>query len=440
MSSLRLSARFRALGARQFSSLGIFNYRVYFLGQTVSLIGTWMQTTAQAWLVLKLTGSPLALGTVTTLQFLPITLFTLIGGAFADRVPKRRVLMLTQALAMLQAFALGALVLTGTVQLWHVYVLALMLGTINAFDLPVRQAFAVELVGREQVVNAVALNSTIFNLARVAGPAVAGIAIATVGMSTAFMVNAASYLAVLGAYAVMRPSEFHMIPTKPAVGNLFTQVKEGVRYATGTPRILFLFILLAFFGTFAFNFTIVIPLVAEFVLGVGSKQFGLLTSALGVGSLIGALAIAAKGKLATRSLVAAAAIFVAVYAGIAFSERYYLTAALLACLGVVSVLFTTTINTALQILAPDDLRGRVMSIFALLMAGSTPIGGYLTGVLSEAIGVRATMLILAAICGAGLAIALAYRRMAGLTWESDPLPEVLPQPAASRPAAITPRP
>src|SRR6187455_1856630 len=214
MSSFPMSSRFRALGARQFSSLGIFNYRVYFLGQTVSLIGTWMQTTAQAWLVLKLTGSPLALGTVTTLQFLPITLFTLIGGAFADRVPKRRVLMLTQTLAMLQAFVLGLLVFTGTVELWHVYVLALMLGTINAFDLPVRQAFAVELVGREQVVNAVALNSTIFNLARVAGPAVAGIAIATVGMSTAFMVNAGSYLAVLAAYAVMRPSEFHTLPKK----------------------------------------------------------------------------------------------------------------------------------------------------------------------------------------------------------------------------------
>ncbi|MCZ7577681.1 MAG: MFS transporter [Dehalococcoidia bacterium] len=228
--------RLRALVARQFGSLRIYNYRVYFLGQMVSLVGTWMQTTAQAWLVLRLTGSPLALGTVTTLQFLPITLFALFGGAFADRLPKRRVLVTTQALAMAQATTLAILVATGTVELWHIYVLALALGTVNAFDGPVRQSFAVELVGREQVVNAVALNSSVFNVARITGPAVAGVTIAVIGIAPAFAANAASYLAVLLAYAMMRPAEFRAVPRKPATGNIFHQIREGLAYSWGTPR------------------------------------------------------------------------------------------------------------------------------------------------------------------------------------------------------------
>ena len=415
----------RALGARPFSSLTIYNYRVYFLGQLVSLIGTWMQTTAQAWLVLKLSGSPLALGTVTTLQFLPITLFTLIGGAFADRVPKRRVLIITQSLAMIQAFALGVLVLTGRVELWHVYALAFMLGTINAFDGPVRQAFGVELVGREQVVNAVALNSSLFNVARIIGPAVAGIAIATVGMTTAFMANAASYIGVLFAYAVMRPDEFFTVPKRPAVGNVLSQVREGIAYSVKTPQVLSLFILLAFLGTFGFNFTVLIPLVAEFVLGLGAKEFGMLTSAMGIGSLVAALAMAAFGRLSVLRLMMAVAAFIALFVCIALSHSYYLTAALLLGLGVVSVLFSTTINTTLQITVPDELRGRVMSIFFLLFAGSTPIGGYLTGVLAEAFGVTTALLTMAAICTVGLVVAIAYRHLSGLGWAAEPRPSAM---------------
>ncbi len=408
------STRLRALTARQFSSLKIFNYRVYFIGQLISLVGTWMQTTAQAWLVLKLTGSPLALGTVTTLQFLPITAFTLFGGAFADRLPKRRVLMITQSLAMMQAFVLGMLVLTDTVQLWHVYVLAACLGTINAFDGPVRQSFGVELVGREQLVNAVALNSSIFNMARIIGPAVAGIAIAAVGISTAFLVNAASFLGVLGAYAIMRPAEFHSAPSKKANGNVLSQVREGIVYSWRTPQVLFLFILLAFLGTFGYNFTVLIPLVAEFVLKVGPNQFGALLSAMGLGSLIAALSMAALGRLSQRNLLFAAATFVALFIAVAISRSYYATAALLVALGIVSVLFSTTVNTTLQITVPDELRGRVMSIFFLLFAGSTPLGGYLTGVLAERFGVTEALLVMASLCAVGIALAAAYRRAMGV--------------------------
>lgn len=416
------STRLRALTARQFSSLKIYNYRVYFIGQLISLVGTWMQTTAQAWLVLKLTGSPLALGTVTTLQFLPITVFTLFGGAFADRLPKRRVLMITQTLAMLQAFVLGLLVVTDTVQLWHVYVLAAFLGTVNAFDGPVRQSFGVELVGREQLVNAVALNSSIFNMARIMGPAVAGIAIAAVGISTAFLVNAASFIGVLVAYAIMRPAEFHSAPPKKATGNVLSQVREGIVYSWKTPQVLFLFILLAFLGTFGYNFTVLIPLVAEFVLKVGPKQFGLLTSAMGLGSLIAALGMAAAGRLSQRNLLIAAGTFVVLFVGIAVSKSYYATAMLLIGLGIVSVLFSTTVNTTLQITVPDELRGRVMSIFFLLFAGSTPVGGYLTGVMAEQFGVTTALLVMASLCGLGIAAATTYRQVTGAGHEPSPAP------------------
>ncbi|MEO8541353.1 MAG: MFS transporter [bacterium] len=409
------TSRFRALTARQFSSLKIYNYRVYFVGQLISLVGTWMQTTAQALLVLKLTGSPLALGTVTTLQFLPITVFTLFGGAFADRLPKRRVLMVTQTLAMLQALALGLLVVTDTVQLWHVYALALMLGTINAFDGPVRQSFGVDLVGREQLVNAVALNSSLFNMARITGPAIAGIAIATVGMSTAFLVNAASFVAVLGAYAIMRPADFHTVPPKKATGNVLSQVREGLVYSWKTPQVLFLFILLAFLGTFGFNFTVLIPLVAEFVLKVGPTQFGLLISAMGLGSLIAALAIAATGRLSHRNLLFVGAAFVGLFVAVSVSGSYYLTAALLFVLGIVSVLFSTTVNTTLQITVPDELRGRVMSIFFLLFAGSTPIGAYLTGVMAEQFGVTKALLVMASLCGLGVGVAATYWHLSGVS-------------------------
>ena len=408
------ATRLRSLTARQFSSLGIYNYRVYFIGQLISLVGTWMQTTAQAWLVLQLTGSPLALGTVTTLQFLPITAFTLFGGAFADRLPKRRVLIITQSLAMVQAFVLGMLVVTDTVQLWHIYVLAACLGTINAFDGPVRQAFGVELVGREQLVNAVALNSSIFNMARITGPAVAGVAIAAVGIGTAFLVNAVSFLGVLGAYAIMRPEEFHSAPPKNMPGNVLSQVRQGIVYSWKTPQVLFLFILLAFLGTFGYNFTVVIPLVAEFVLKVGPKQFGLLTSAMGVGSLAAALSMAALGRLSSRNLLIATAGFIVLFVGIAVSRSYYATALLLVGLGVASVLFSTTINTTLQIVVPDELRGRVMSIFFLLFAGSTPLGGYLTGVLAEQLGVTRALLMMAVLCAAGLAAAVVYRQATGI--------------------------
>lgn len=402
-----------SLLSRQFGSLRVYNYRLYFFGQMISLVGTWMQTTGQAYLVLKLTGSAAALGTVTALQFLPITLFTLFGGVFADRWPKRRMLIITQTLALFQALALGLLVATDSVELWHVYVLAACLGTINALDAPVRQTFAVELVGREQLVNAVALNSSIFNVARIAGPGVAGLTIAYVGMASTFFINAGSFVFVIVAYLLMRPGEFHVSAKRLAKGNALSQVAEGIRYSVKTPSLLFLFIMLAAIGTFGFNFTVVIPLIAEFVLKVGPERFGLLTACMGAGSLGAALVLAATGRASMRTLVVAALAFSVLLGAIALSRSFALTAALLVLFGVSSLVFSTTINTTLQISVPDELRGRVMSIFFLLMAGSTPIGGALTGYMADHIGVPRTIGIDAAICAAGVIAALMYRASVG---------------------------
>jgi len=424
------------LTGRQFSSLSGYNYRVYFIGQTTSYIGTWMQTTAQAWLVLKITESPIALGTVVTFQFLPITLLALFGGVLADRLPKLRVLKLTQALSLMQAVILGTLVATDTVELWHVYVLALMLGTANALDGPVRQSFVAELVSREQLVNAVALNSSIVSAARIFGPAVAGVTIGLVGLSWAFFMNAASYVAVLFAFSIMRPAEFYRQDRAKIDGGVFAQVAEGVRYCVGTPPVLMVFILLSLIGMFGHNPTVLIPLVAEFVLQVGPEQFGALTSFMGVGALTAALVMAASRSAPSRALWGSAIAFVVIFAAIAVSESFLITGAFLTLFGVASVIFTTVANTKLQMMVPDELRGRVMSIFFLIFAGSTPIGGYLTGVMAEAWGVPATLLTEAALCLLSVVLAAAYY----LAHRSEIQPEAPRQPvagikAAHRPAA-----
>ncbi len=247
------------------------------------------------------------------------------------------------------------------------------------------------------------------------------VTIAVVGIAPAFAANAASYLAVLAAYAMMRPAEFRAVPRKPATGNILHQVREGLVYSWNTPPVLFLFILLAIIGMFGFNFTVVIPLVAEFVLKVGPQQFGLLTSAMGAGSLVAALVMAAVGRPGQSGLLLIATAFVAVLAAVALSSVYVVTLGLLFVLGAAGVSFSTTINTSLQVMVPDELRGRVMSIFFLLFAGSTPVGGFLTGFLGEHLGVRAALLMVAGVSAGGVALAAAYRLRAhaGFSVSSD---------------------
>jgi MFS family permease len=341
------------------------------------------------------------------LQFLPVTLLALFGGVVADRSPKRRVLLATQSLAAFQALILAALVYTHTVRIWHVYLLALLLGLVNAIDNPVRQAFVVELVGRERLPNAVALNSTLFNAARIVGPALGGLAIGVFGIGGAFAINAASFLATLGGLALMHPSEFRAVP-HPARGRVLPQLFEGLRYAFGTSEVLLIVILMGCIGLFGYNFTVVLPLLAKYTLAAGPVGLGMLTSAMGAGSVVSALALAYSGRPSRARLFGGAALFSVSLLLVGMSDAFPLTLALLFVLGCASVAFSSTANTRLQLTVPDELRGRVMSLYFLLFAGTTPLGGLLVGVLASHLGVRPTVGLMAGACLAGTCAAAVY--------------------------------
>lgn len=392
---------------RALNSLRIYNFRLFWFGQLISLIGTWMQSVGQAWLVLKLSDSPLALGTVAALQFLPVTLLTLFAGVIVDRLPKRRLQLVTQTIALLQALILAILVSTNSVQLWHIYVLAASLGLVNAFDNPTRQSFVIEMVGREDVANAVALNSILFNSARIIGPAIGGILIATIGLAECFYANAASFVAVLASLLLMRESLLHS-PRRRPQGQILTQLAEGLRYATRTPAILLIVILMGALGTFGYNFNTSLPLLARNALNVDAAGYGALMSAMGAGSLVAALVVASGGKVTTRRLFLGAAGFTVLLGAVAVSGWYPLSLALMLPLGFASITFTTSANTSLQLEVPDTLRGRVMSLYTLLFLGTTPIGGLVTGLLAEYYGIRWALGIEAAICAAGVAAASIY--------------------------------
>lgn len=415
-----------------FSSLSIFNYRVYWIGQLISISGTWMQTTAQAWLVLKLTNSPTALGTVTLLQFLPITILTLFAGVFADRLPKRNLIFCTQSIAALQALLLGLLVITNTVQLWEIYVLALLLGTVNAFDNPTRQAFVAELVGRDRLQNAIALNSTLFNAARVMGPAFAGVIISVVGVGQAFLVNALSFVPVLVGLAIMRKHEFYARP-RPTREKVFRQLAAGLRYAANTRDVLLTLIMVGIMGTFGYNFTTVLPLLARFALHTGALGLGLLTSAVGIGSLVAALGVASAKRTSLAIIAGAATIFSLILTLVGLSTSLPLTLVLLAGLGVASIVFSASANTRLQVTTPNELRGRIVSLYFLLFAGTTPIGGMIVGLLTAHAGVQVAVVTFGLICLTGvLGTWLIARRYPESRTSSAPRVVHVPANASSR--------
>ena len=401
--------------ARGFRALQVRNYRLYWIGQLISQTGSWMQTTAQAWLVLQITQSPFALGLVTTLQFLPIMLLSLLGGAISDRWPKHRLILVTQTAALIQAAVFGALVATGAIQLWHVYVLAPIQGVITAIDNPTRQAFAVELVGREHLVNAVALNSMLFNGARIIGPALAGLIIAKIGIAPTLFLNAISFVAVIVGLLMMDPSAFFNPPPAQR-GSTGRNIVEGLAYVWRTPPVLLVMIIVAAIGTFGYNFSVVLPLLAGFVLHTDASGFGGLSAFLGVGSLVGALATAYTRTINVRRLVIGAGCFGVLLGAVALSTNFALSGALLIALGFAGITFATSANSLLQLSVPDALRGRVMGLYMLLFAGTTPIGGFLIGTLSNAIGVSWTLLICAGLCLLGVGGALVYR------WTSRQLP------------------
>ena len=376
----RIHRKVKTYGDRTFSSLKIRNYRLYFAGQGISLTGTWMQTIGQAWLVLELTGSGTALGFVTALQFLPILLLAPMGGVMADRFSKRKILFITQTTAGFLALILGILVATHTVQLWMVYALAAALGIVGAMDNPTRQAFIFEMAGSEQVGNAVTLNSMEVNLARVVGPAIAGILIAGIGIAACFFINAASYLAVLACLILMNSRELYRREHIPRSRG---QLREGFRYVLHTPLLFDVLIMLAIVGTLTYEFQITLALLAKYAFGGNAGAYALLTSAMGLGSVLGGLAIAGRKNTSPQSMAGTALALVVCILAAAFSPALMLAAAAMVLVGVFSIRLTSLGNTILQLESKAEMRSRVMALWSVAFLGSTPIGGPIVGWIGE---------------------------------------------------------
>jgi MFS family permease len=412
VSSLLSSGRMRAwatAAARGFESLRVRNFRLFWFGQVISVTGTWMQTTAQAWLVLELTdGSPLALGAVITFQFLPVMLFALYGGVLADRLPKRRTLVVTQTLLMIQATIFAVLVVTGAIQLWQVYLLAMTQGVIAAIDNPLRQAFLFEMVGRKDLVNAVGLNSMTFQGARIFGPALAGVVIKLIGIAPTLILNAISFIPVIGALLMMDARAFFAAP--PAQdGSVWANLKEGVKYAVRTPTILSILVVVAFIGTFGYNFTVVTPLVADTILKTDAAGFGLLSAAMGVGAFAAAIGTAYARTITMRRMLISGGLFSVMLGALALSTSFSLSMLLFVLLGVTGITCATSTNSLLQLNTREQLRGRVLSINVLLVQGSTPIGGLFLGSVGQTLGVGTAIFLCAMLCLLGVGLALAYR-------------------------------
>lgn len=371
---------------RTFASLANRNYRLFMVGQVVSMSGTWMQSIAQGWLVLRLTGSGTALGLVVALQFLPVLLVGPLGGVIADRFPKRRLLAVTQFLAMFQAATLGLLVVTGTVELWMVYAMAGLFGLVTAIDNPARQTFVLEMVGPANLTNAITLNSVVVNAARVVGPALAGLLIAVVGIGVCFLVNAASYVTVLGALALMRSDELDPSPTQARARH---QLRDGLAYVRSTPALLIPLVMMAIIGTLSYEFTVILPLVAERTFGGGAGTFATLTSAMGVGAVVGGLATAGRARQPSdESLVRAAALFGVVILAAAMAPSLWMEVAVLVLVGAASINVLATGNTTLQLRSAPEMRGRVMALWAVAFLGTTPVGGPIIGFIGEHAGPR----------------------------------------------------
>ncbi len=408
--SRRSPARLGALRHRDF--------RLFWVGQLLSQIGTWMQSVGQAWLVLELTQSPLQLGVVSALQFTPILLLSPVGGALSDRFAKRRVLLVSQTAMMVQALALAALVWSGYVRYWHVAVLATIYGLGRAVDIPARQAYVTDLVGKANLTNAVALNSVVMNGARIVGPAVAGLLIARFGVALAFFLNGVSFVAVLAALATVRTEGL----PEPA-GRL--GIREGlfgaVTFAARTPPVAFTLRLLVVVSLLILNFNVVVPLIARDVLREGARGFGLLMSALGTGAVTGGigLALLRHGRPRLSSLAGSAVALCAGLIMLALVSHFWLAAVALAILGCCQIFFTTGCNTTLQLITPDALRGRVMGLYALAFAGVTPFGSLLVGTLAEHFGVRVACAVGGATGLLTVTVLVLVAQRNGLAWRHE---------------------
>src|SRR6476469_9093187 len=386
----------RSFGQRTFASLSVRNYRLFFIGQGISQCGSWMQSIAQGLLVLELTGSGTALGLVIALQNLPVLFFGPWGGVMADRFPKRSILYVTQALS-------GMLVMTDLVQLWMLYVLGLMLGFITVFDNPARQTFVREMVGAERLTNAVSLSSMEFNLARVIGPSIAGILAATIGLGACFIADGLSYIAVLTVLVMMRADEL-----RPAVrvASGKGQLMNGLRYVRTQPVLLNTLIMMAIVGMFTYEFSVMLPLFAEFTFDSGPGAYASMTAAMGAGAVVGGLFAASRRRSTLGMSVAAGALFGASVMITALMPTLHLAVASLLIVGFFSITFTSLANVTLQLSSASDMQGRVMALWSMAFLGTTPIGGPVMGAIGEHAGARWALAIggFAAIVAAGVGL------------------------------------
>ncbi|MFB0618665.1 MFS transporter [Streptomyces sp. AGS-58] len=368
-----------------FSSLKIRNYRLFFMGQVVSNTGTWMQRIAQDWLVLSLTGSSAAVGITTALQFLPMLLFGLYGGVLVDRLPKRPTLLGTQSAMAVTGLALAALTLSGHVQVWHVYVAAFAVGLATVLDNPARQSFVSEMVGPDQLQNAVSLNSANFQSARLVGPAVAGLMITGVGTGWAFLANGLSFAAPLAGLLLMRARELHVVQRAPRGKG---QLREGLDYVAKRPELIWPIVLVGFIGTFGFNFPVWLSAYADDVFHAGAGAYSLFNTLMAVGSLVGALLAARRGTARLRVLIGAALAFGTLEAVASAVPQYWLFALLMVPIGVCGLTVNVTANTAVQMATDPAMRGRVMALFMMVFMGGTPLGAPVVGWITDTYGAR----------------------------------------------------
>ncbi|HEU4438494.1 MAG TPA: MFS transporter [Methylomirabilota bacterium] len=385
------------------------DFRRFFTAQLVAQIGSWMQTVAQSWLVLTLTSSPLLLGLIGTLQFSPILLFSIVSGALADRLPKKRLLMVTQAVLGGQALLLGALVYAGHVEYWHVAVLATGVGLANVLDGPARQSLVAEMVGRADVSSAVSLNSACFNAARIVGPSIGGLVIARYGVAPAFVMNAIGFAIAIAAMSTLRSRG---LPQPGSVGSVGQEILTGLRYVWRT-REMMLALGLCFMVSFCvFNFTIYVPLVVRTVLGLGAEGFGFLMASLGVGAVSGALSLGMAGPRPPRPLMfLAAALACAGLLGLSVVRSVWPAIGMLFLTGFFGVITVVACNTTMQLASTDALRGRVMSIYTLVWGGVFPIGAFMVGAMSERWGVQRALATNGAIGLTGVAALLGWWRL-----------------------------
>jgi len=404
--------RVKRISKVTFAAMAVPNYRRYIRGQSISLIGTWMQMTAQAWLVLTLTHSSTVLGVIVALQTIPVLLLAPYGGVIADRVDKRRLMIALQSAMGIQALVLGLLTVAGAVHVWEIGILAALLGFNNAFENPSRQSFMLEMVGPEHLRNAVSLNSVLVNVARSIGPAVAGLLIATVGDGVCFLANAASFVAVVASLVTMDTSA--LSPTEPAP-RAKGQLREGFRYVRSTPALAVPLLMMGVVGCLTYEFQVSLPVMASRGLHVGPTGFGFMTAAMGVGAIVGGLRVAARGKTGLAPLVAAACGFGVTVTLAALAPSLALELAALAFAGAASISFMSTGNSTLQLSAEPSMRGRVMSLWFVAFQGSTPIGGPIVGVVMAGFGARAGLGIGALACAAAAVLGIAaMRRQRGL--------------------------